>query len=108
VLTARGELEQALRIRREEELPVYERLGDMRAHAITLGQIADVLAARGELEQALRIRREEELPVYERLSDVRTRAITLKDLRLTCVAGGRRPDARGAPASNSSASSLWV
>ena len=70
----RGELDEALRIRREEELPVYERLGDVRSRAVTLGQIADMLQARGELDEALRIRREEELPVYERLGDVRERA----------------------------------
>ena len=77
VLQARGELDEALRIRREEQLPVYERLGDVRAKAVTQGKIADVLQDRGELDEALRIRREEELPVYERLGDefalVRTR-----------------------------------
>jgi tetratricopeptide (TPR) repeat protein len=77
VLEARGELEEALRIRREEELPVYERLGDVRSRAVTIGQIADVLQDRGELEEALRIRREEELPVYERLGNVRERAVTM-------------------------------
>ncbi|MDS4026097.1 MAG: hypothetical protein RKO25_03765, partial [Candidatus Contendobacter sp.] len=66
LLASIGELDEALRIRREEELPVYERLGDVRLRAVTLGYIADVLQARGELDEALRIRREEELPVYER------------------------------------------
>ena len=56
-----------MRIRREEELPVYERLGDVRSRAVTLGKIADVLVYRGEIDEAVRIRREEELPVYERL-----------------------------------------
>jgi tetratricopeptide (TPR) repeat protein len=74
VLQARGELDEALRIRREEELPVYERLGDVRAKAVTQGQIADVLQARGELDEALRIRREEQLPVYGRLGDAREKA----------------------------------
>jgi tetratricopeptide (TPR) repeat protein len=77
ILAARGDLDEALRIRREEELPVYERLGDVRSRAVTLGQVADILAARGDLDEALRIRREEELPVYERLGDVRSRAVTL-------------------------------
>jgi tetratricopeptide (TPR) repeat protein len=76
VLEARGGLDEALRIRREEQLPVYERLGDVRSHAVTQGKIADVLEARGDLDEALRIRREEELPVYERLGDVRERALT--------------------------------
>ncbi len=72
ILAARGELDEALRIRREEELPVYERLGAVRERAITWSQIAHVLAARGELDEALRIYREESLPVYERLGDVRS------------------------------------
>jgi tetratricopeptide (TPR) repeat protein len=77
ILYRRGDLDEALRIRREEELPVYERLGDVRSRAITMGQIADILESRGDLDEALRIRREEELPVYERLGDVRSRAVTL-------------------------------
>ena len=77
ILQARGALDEALRIRREEELPVYERLGDVRSRAVTMGRIADILQARGALDEALRIRREEELPVYERLGDVRSRAVTM-------------------------------
>ncbi|WP_437493492.1 metallophosphoesterase [Sorangium sp. So ce1014] len=77
IFEARGQLDEALRIRREEELPVFERLGDVRSRAVTLGKIADIFEARGQLDEALRIRREEELPVYERLGDVRSRAVTL-------------------------------
>ena len=77
ILQARGALDEALRIRREEELPVYERLGDVRSRAVTMGKIADILQDRGALDEALRIRREEQLPVYERLGDVRERAMTM-------------------------------
>jgi phosphopentomutase len=77
ILQARGQLDEALRIRKEEELPVYERLGDVRSRAVTMGMIADILQARGQLDDALRIRKEEELPVYERLGDVRSRAVTM-------------------------------
>ena len=49
----RGEFDEALRIRREEMLPVYERLGDVRERAVTMGKIADLLQARGELDQAV-------------------------------------------------------
>ena len=77
VLYARGELDEALRIHREEQLPVFERLGDVRSRAVTLGKIADVLYARGEIDEALRIRREEQLPVFEKLNDVRESAVTL-------------------------------
>src|SRR5216683_1152340 len=76
ILVERGELDEALRIRREEQLPVYTRLGDVRSIAVTQGQIADILVQRGELDEALRIRREEELPVYTRLGDVRSIAVT--------------------------------
>jgi membrane protein required for beta-lactamase induction len=68
VLAKRGELDESLRIRREEELPVYERLGDLRARAIALGKIADVLATRGEVDQALTMWRES-LAIFERLGE---------------------------------------
>jgi len=77
ILERRGDLDEALRIRREEQLPVYERLGDVRSRALTMGHIADILYSRGDLDEALRIRREEELPVYERLGDVRSCAVTM-------------------------------
>jgi tetratricopeptide (TPR) repeat protein len=77
ILQQRGETDEVLRIRREEELPVYERLGDVRSRAVTLGQIANILQQRGETGEALRILREEALPVFERLGDVRSRAVTL-------------------------------
>jgi tetratricopeptide (TPR) repeat protein/predicted MPP superfamily phosphohydrolase len=77
ILYRRGEFGEAERIRREDELPVYERLGDVRSKAVTMGKIADILFSRGELEEAERIRREDELPVYERLGDVREKAATM-------------------------------
>ncbi|MBL8540129.1 MAG: tetratricopeptide repeat protein, partial [Betaproteobacteria bacterium] len=64
-----GHVDEALRIRTEEQLPVYERLGDVREKAVTMGKIADILHDRGQLDEALRIRTEEQLPVYERLGD---------------------------------------
>jgi phosphopentomutase len=48
VLLSRGQLDEALRIYQEEELSVYERLGDVRSKAITMGKIADILEARGQ------------------------------------------------------------
>ncbi|WP_315781083.1 MULTISPECIES: CHAT domain-containing protein [unclassified Bradyrhizobium] len=77
ILASRGELDEALRIRQQEELPVYERLGESRGRAITMGQIADILAARGDLDEALRIRQHEQLPVFDRLGDIRSRAVTM-------------------------------
>jgi tetratricopeptide (TPR) repeat protein len=77
ILQARGQLDEALKIRQEDELPVYEWLGDVRSRAVTIGKIADILQARGQLDEALKIRNEEQLPVYERLGDVRSRAVTM-------------------------------
>ena len=77
ILEIRGELDEALGIRQEEELPVYERLGDVRSRAITIGQIADILARRGDTDEALRLRQEEQLPVLERLGDVRAYAVAI-------------------------------
>ncbi|WP_246575162.1 CHAT domain-containing protein [Streptomyces umbrinus] len=76
ILQQRGEVEEALRIRREVELPAFERMGDTRAAAVTWGRIADILQQRGEVEEALRIRREVTLPVYERIGDTREAAVT--------------------------------
>jgi tetratricopeptide (TPR) repeat protein len=77
ILQARGQLDEALRIRREEELPVYQKLGDIRSVAVTMGKIADILQARRQLDEALRIRREVELPVYQKLGDIRSVAVTM-------------------------------
>jgi tetratricopeptide (TPR) repeat protein len=75
ILYHRGDLDEALRIRREEQLPVYAGLGDVRSIAGTQGQIADILFKRGDLDEALRIRREEQLPVFVGLGAVREIAI---------------------------------
>ncbi|MEV4639077.1 tetratricopeptide repeat protein, partial [Actinoplanes sp. NPDC049548] len=76
ILVQRGDYDEALRIRRDVELPVYERLGDTRSAAVTWGQIADILYQRGDYDEALRIRRDVQLPVYERLGDTRSAAVT--------------------------------
>jgi hypothetical protein len=67
VLATQGELDEALRIWREELLPVFERLGNVPPRARTLGQIADVLADRGDLDVALATWRES-LAVFQRLA----------------------------------------
>src|SRR5262249_41509144 len=46
ILQARGELDEALRIRREEELPVYERLGDVFSMVRARGRLALTYLAR--------------------------------------------------------------
>ena len=70
ILQARGQLDEALKIRNEEQLPVYERLGDVREHAVTMHWISQIWQARGNLNESSRILREDVLPIYERLGDV--------------------------------------
>ena len=74
---ARGEMDEALRIRRDEELPLYKKLGDLHAHAATLDQISRVLMQRGEFDEALHILQEKVLPVFNELGDVLSYAIAL-------------------------------
>lgn len=74
---ALGQVDEALRIRRDVLIPAFERLGDFSSRAVTLGKIADIWEARGDLDQALRMRREYEIPEYERLGEAREKAIAM-------------------------------
>jgi tetratricopeptide (TPR) repeat protein len=73
----RGDLEGALLALRTDVLPIFERLGDLRSKAVTMGHIADILQVRRLFDEALRIRQHEQLPVFERLGDVRAKAMTM-------------------------------
>ncbi len=75
-----GQRDEALRIRREEQLPVFERSDDVHQKAVTMGKIAHILQLSGQTDEALRIHIEEELPVYERLGDVREKAVTMGNI----------------------------
>ncbi|MDH3662462.1 MAG: tetratricopeptide repeat protein [Alphaproteobacteria bacterium] len=68
IMVSRGELDEALRIRKEEQLPVLTRLGDVREIAITQGQIADILVRRGEPDEAIKLQNER-LETNRRLDD---------------------------------------
>ncbi len=93
ILMARGQLDDALKIRQEDQLPVYQRLGDVRSRAVTMGKIADILMARGQLDEALKIRQQDELPVYQRLGDVRERAVTMGRIADILMARGQLDEA---------------
>ncbi|MGK3960966.1 metallophosphoesterase [Sorangium sp. So ce1667] len=93
ILQGRGEHDEALRIRREEQLPVFERFGDVRSRALTMGKIADILEDRGEYDEALRIRRQEEVPIYERRGDVRERAVAMGKIADVLEARGEYDEA---------------
>jgi hypothetical protein len=50
-LYRRGQLDEALRIRTEEELPVYERLGDVRSVLVCRAKIAITLLTRKRADE---------------------------------------------------------
>ena len=53
----KGDVDQALKLH-QEELEVYEQLGDKRSRAVTLGDIARIYADKGDVDQALKLHRE--------------------------------------------------
>ncbi|MFM7520255.1 MAG: hypothetical protein ACKO9B_07270, partial [Planctomycetota bacterium] len=70
----------------------FEKLGDVRERAVTLGKIADIYQARGDLDGALKIRQEEQLPVFEKLGDVRSLLVARANIALMMLERGRRDD----------------
>ena len=71
-----------MRIREQEELPVFEGLGDISATAITHDQIAALLKARGQLDEAVHIRQQLVLPAFQRLGDIRALAVAHTNLAI--------------------------
>jgi hypothetical protein len=55
----RGDYDEVLRIRRDIELPVHERLGDIRETAVTWGKIADIAHQRRDYDEAALLRLKE-------------------------------------------------
>jgi len=80
ILQQRGQNDEALRIRREEELPVYERLGDVREmivcrvmiaqYLIVIGKREDVPEARAHLQWALAEARRLQLPEVATIQEI--------------------------------------
>jgi tetratricopeptide (TPR) repeat protein len=93
LMADQGKYEQALKIFKEQVLPVNESLNDIRNKAATMGCIADILQKRGELDKALEIYREEELPVYEEIGDVQAKAITMGKIADILQARGQLEEA---------------
>lgn len=92
ILQKRGHLDEALRIRSDEQLPVFEKLGELRERAVTLGRIANIHEARGQLDEALRIQTDEALPVYEKLALARDLLIGRTNLAFTYLKRGQPGD----------------
>ncbi|TWB29656.1 hypothetical protein FBZ88_10378 [Nitrospirillum bahiense] len=81
ILTTRGQTDEALRLWREDVLPAFERLGDVRSRAVTMGKIADILTTRGQTDEALRIHLNERLPVAQQTQDLDS----LAHIRFSCA-----------------------
>lgn len=87
VLERRGQLGDAVRLR-EDQVPVFEGIRDVRAMAVTQGKIADVHRVRGEFSAALHLLIDHVVPTYERLGDMRSKAIVLGGVAdIHCVIG---------------------
>ena len=50
-----GDLDEALRIRRDEQLPVFEKLGDVRSRAVTQAKLGQTLLLKGNRQAALEL-----------------------------------------------------
>ncbi|MEZ5574149.1 MAG: CHAT domain-containing protein [Candidatus Competibacteraceae bacterium] len=74
----KGEVDEALKLH-QEELTVYQALGDQRSRAVTLGDIARIKVSKGEVDEALKLH-QEMLTVFQALGDQRSRAVTLGDI----------------------------
>ncbi len=115
ILQARSQLDEALKIRHEEELPIYERLGDVRSllvgpanlaiNLLTRGRAEDRGEARRLLHLALEAARRLKLPEARQIEAVIEQAGNNIEARQECAASGavrasrRAPGRRGAPQS---------
>ncbi|MDP3220657.1 MAG: tetratricopeptide repeat protein [Deltaproteobacteria bacterium] len=75
--TVQGRLDDAQHMLIEQVLPAVDDLGDGRARASALLQLADVFIARGQLEEALTLLEQESIPAFERLGDARSHAAAM-------------------------------
>lgn len=75
ILRLREKFDEALRVRREEQLPVFERLGDLHGQAVSNGKIADILIIQGNIEEALRLLTEIAIPLVQRVGAIRDLAV---------------------------------
>lgn len=71
-----GELDEALRLYREQLLPIYEKLGDKRKLAYIKGNFVTILCSRNQFDEALRIAETEILPIFEQTNDLHNLAQT--------------------------------
>lgn len=88
ILDLRGASEEALRMLREEALPVARALDDKSLASAILAKIARILAKRGKLDESLKVFREEALPLVEGSGDPRALAYIQSGLAVTLTSKG--------------------
>ncbi|MEM7248547.1 MAG: CHAT domain-containing protein, partial [Acidobacteriota bacterium] len=74
----RGDVDEALSLH-QEQIELFEALGDLLSRTVTLGDIARIKNDKGDVDQALSLH-QDRLAVHETLGDQRSRAITLGDI----------------------------
>ena len=84
IYQARGQLDEALRIRREGGTSRLRKARRHRSRAVTMGQIADIYQARGQLGGGPAHPQEEALPVYEKLKARRDILVCGRTSRWCC------------------------
>ncbi len=72
----RGDLDRALAIRENKEMPIYEKIGDNNSKAVTMGQIANIHYQRGELDKAL-TELKEAITIFDRLGNTQAKAVAM-------------------------------
>lgn len=88
-----GQWDEALRLWKEELLPLYERLGDTRGRAATMHNISLIAIHRGQDDDATRILREDVLIAHERLGDAQGRAAAMNNIAHILYKKGRFEEA---------------
>lgn len=76
-LYLRGELDQALQIRVEQEIPGYLKWGDKLSCAVTKFKVSDVLRVQGKLNEALQILQQEVQPVFDEMGGLHMHALAI-------------------------------
>lgn len=87
VYLSHGELDRAHRSR-EDQIAIYDKLGNRRLRAVARIGLAAVLVAQGNPSAACDLLQEQALPALDRPGDVRTRASAMAQLAAAHLAGG--------------------
>ncbi len=80
ILACTGNVDEAIRIQREECIPVFKEMGDPESAIRTEARIAHHLASAGRLDEAIRILRDDVIPSWVQKGEERSLALTYENL----------------------------